>query len=172
MLNHERSAFWLVLGAGFVTVSRGLCILVLLSYAKHWRAGACKQKDVVSASEVYELSSGCNSGVGGTVMGTGHEVHALESPELSHLFVRSQPHPGTFCSNTYFSMSVLGVSEWVMSVKPCAPEGDRKQHQEHHSSCAGQGALPCWLLQGQDFMLRKATAAQHRLQHPSCQHLL
>lgn len=54
---------------------------------------ACKQKDVVSASEVYELSSGCNAEVGGTVMGTGHKVHALESPEIPYLFVKSQPHP-------------------------------------------------------------------------------
>lgn len=132
---------------------------------------ACKQKDVVSASEVCEMSCGCNAEVGGTVMGTGHEVHALESPELSHLFVKSQPHPRAIFSNTYFPMYVLGVNEWVMSVKPCVPEGHRNQHQEHPSH-AGQGALPCWLLQGQDFMLRKATAAQHRLQHPGCQHLL
>lgn len=131
---------------------------------------ACKQKDVVSASEVYELSSGCNSEVGGTVMGTGHEVHALESPELSRLFVRSQLHPWAFCSNTYFSMYVLEVSEWVMSVKPCVPEG----HSSTRSIPAVlvRVALPCWMLQGQDFMLRGATAAQHRLQHPSCQHLL
>lgn len=132
---------------------------------------ACKQKDVVSASEVYELSSGCNAEVGGTVMGTGHKVHALESPEIPYLFVKSQPHPWAIFSNTYFSLYVPGVSEWVMSVKPCVPEGHEKQHQEHPSHAA-QGALPCWLLQGQDFMLRKATAAQHRLQHPSCQHLL
>lgn len=104
-------------------------------------------------------------------MWTVHEVHALESPELSHLFVRSQPHPWAIFSNTYFSMYVLGVSEWVMSVEPCIPEGHRKQHPGASQPCWSE-SFPCWLLQGLDFMLRKATTAQHRLQHPSCQHLL
>lgn len=137
MLNYERSGFWLVLGARFVIVSCGLCIPVLpcrmLNTGVH---DACEQRDVVSASEVYESSSGCNAGVGGTVMGTGHEVHALESPELSCLFVKSQPHPWAFFSSSYFSMCVLRISEWVMSVKPCVPEGHGKQHPG--------ASQPCW----------------------------
>lgn len=139
----------------------------MLNTAMH---DACKQ-NVVSASEVYELSSGCNTEVGGAVMWAVHEVHALESPELSHLFVESQPHPWAIFSNTYFSRYVLGVGEWVMSLKPCVPEGHREQHPGASRPC-WSGCFPCWLLQGQDFMLRKATAAQHRLQHPSCQRLL
>lgn len=68
-------------------------------------------------------------------MGTGHKLCALESPELSHLFVKSQPHPWAVFSNTYFSMYMLVISEWIVSVQPCIPEGHRKQHPGASQPC-------------------------------------
>lgn len=119
MLNYERSGFWLVLGARFVTVSCGLCIPVFLWYAKHSNARCMQTEDVVSASEVYELSSGCSTESGGAVMWTVHEVHALESPELSHLFV-SAPSLGSFFQYLFLQY-VLGISECSRGTQKAAP---------------------------------------------------
>lgn len=102
---------------------------------------AYKQKDVASASEVSESSSGCSAEVGEAVTGTGHAVRALESSVLSRLFVKSQPHPWAIFSDAYllYPMHVLGTNQWVTSVKPCVPEGHSSG--QAHPSCAGPGGV-------------------------------
>lgn len=112
-------------------MSYGLFISVLPSYANIGLHNACKQKDVVSASEVSELSSGCSTEVGEAATGAGHAVCALESPALSCLFVKSQPHPWAFSwaifSDANFSRACAGDKRaGYISEAPC-PEGHRKQ---------------------------------------------
>lgn len=73
---------------------------------------ACKQKDMASASEVFESNSGCSTEVGEAAAGTGHMVCTLESLVFSRLLVDSQTHPVLI-----FPLHGLGTSERVTSVR-------------------------------------------------------
>lgn len=119
---------------------------------------ACKQKDVASALEVFELSSGCSTEVGEAAAGTVHMVCTLESLMLSHLLVDSQTH-----LVLTFPLRVLGTSEQVMSVTLVS---ERDVESSTHTS-RGKVSLPA--APGLGFH-REKPQKQHP-KHHSCQHL-
>lgn len=131
---------------------------------------ACKEKDVASASEVSESSSGCSAEVGEAAMGTGHAVHALRSPMLSHLFVESQPHPWAIFYDAHFPRARAGDKPVGYVSEALCRRGTRKAAARHIPAALVRVEFPCRLLQSWDFTPRKATAAQQRPQHPSCWH--
>lgn len=102
---------------------------------------ACKQKDVASALEVSESGSGCSAEVGEAVTGAGHAVHARESPVLSCLFVKSQPHPWAIFSDAYFPHAYAADKQAGYVSETPVSQRDTDSSGQAHPSHAGPGGV-------------------------------